>query len=174
MRLSRAQNTQYPERKCRAFVASALLPVLLLLAGCGPEKVADPPGGPPSIILAVERLTISEGDAPEQLQLIPEEGGLGIAAPVPSCGADVPWQANAAAEGELLRVYLFQPCGDRPSKKKARLDCFIAGEPAERCRRVELYLFSEEKGGFAALARIKSSEKSRAAPVNPAVGTSPP
>ena len=125
------------------------------LASCGQEKVTDPPGGPPSVILAVEQLEVTDAPAPEGLELTPETGGLALAAAVPSCGAGIPWQANAAAEGELLRVYLFQPCGDRQAEGDARLDCFIAGEPAARCRRVELYLFNEGKGGFATLARVK-------------------
>jgi len=129
--------------------------IVLLLTGCGPEKVADPPGGPPSEILGVERLVVTEAAAPKQLQLMPEEGGLGLTAPVPFCGMDIAWQANAAAEGELLRVYLFQSCGDRQPAGKARLDCFIAGEPAARSRRVELYLFNEKKGGFETAFRVK-------------------
>lgn len=132
-----------------------LIIALLLAAGCGPEKVTDPPGGPPSIILAVERLVVAEAPAPEQLELTAEDGGLALVAAAPSCGPSIPWQANAAAEGELLRVYLFQACGDLPADRASRLACFITGEPAARARRIELLIFDEAKGGFARLERTR-------------------
>ena len=145
------QHNQYPERKRWAFVAWALLATLPV--ACGREKVVDPPGGPPSIILEVQQFEVSGKPAPERLELTAENGGLTLAAAVPSCGPSIPWQANAAAEGELLRVYLFQRCGDLEPAARARLDCFIAGEPAARARRVELFIFNEAKGGFATLSR---------------------